>query len=350
MSTDLADNPNGLSPGSELIARGQTVQQVRSAFCTAVTVQQPRVIAKVKRNLLEEARLMGGDAFYGWRAGKETIEGPSIDLAVAAARCWGNCATDMLPVQDLPDSWIFTASFIDLETGYTRTRQFRQSKDSVIHGKLDEERKDDIRFQIGQSKAERNVILKALPSWLINQAVEAAKEGVRAELENLVKTKGHGMIADRLISALGKCGVKEAAILAKCGVAERKALSIENLVILRGDLNTLQSGQERVEVLFPAVDEPKQAAQPKEESPSKEPPAKKALKKTIKQIEDLCVRMGLSPAEKESLCANAGVQGFADLTEEKAQNLVGLLEFECDRQEQRTEEPTPREPGCDDAE
>jgi hypothetical protein len=32
-------------------------------------------------------------------------------MANAIARCWGNCAVDMLPVQELGDSYVFTASF-----------------------------------------------------------------------------------------------------------------------------------------------------------------------------------------------------------------------------------------------
>jgi hypothetical protein len=248
---DLID-PNG--NGSGLIARGSSVQQVRTQFCTAVTVQRPRQLHDVQRRLLEEARLMGEDAYYGWRVGTERVEGPSINLAVAAARCWGNCATDMMPVQDLVDSWIFTAAFIDLETGYTRTRQFRQSKKWTVAGRMDDERKDDIRFELGQSKAERNVILKALPSWLIAAALEAAKEGVRAELDKLVAKHGFATVTDRLIVALGKEGVKEEVVLAKCGVADRRGLTPDHLVVLRGDLKALQQGQERAETLFPALE------------------------------------------------------------------------------------------------
>ena len=31
-------------------------------------------------------------------------------------------------MQETPDAWIFTGHFIDLETGFTLSRQFRQSK------------------------------------------------------------------------------------------------------------------------------------------------------------------------------------------------------------------------------
>lgn len=311
---------NGRLPA--LVAAGNAVQQIRSAFATAVSVQKARNLPEVKRKLLEEARLMGEDAYYGWGAGKNAIEGPSIDLAVAAARCWGNCATDMLPVQDLPDCWIFTAAFIDLETGYTRTRQFRQSKGWAVHGKMDAERKEDIRFQIGQSKAERNVILKALPSWLINAALKAAKEGVRDELNKLIRDKGFAKVADRLFLALGKCGVKEEAILAKCGVAERKGLTVDHLIILRGDLNALQSGQERVEVLFP----PTPAEAPGKDSvPSATPTPEKADGEQLARLAGLVRELGWEEGEFLALVARYGKQRPEDLKRGEAEELLTEL-------------------------
>jgi hypothetical protein len=342
---EIVEHQGNGSYGGEIIAQGGAVQQVRSAFCTAVSVQKARDIGSVKRKLLDEARLMGEDAYYGWGAGKSAIEGPSIDLAVAAARCWGNCATDMLPVQDLADCWIFTAAFIDLETGYTRTRQFRQAKKHVVAGKMDDERKDDIRFQIGQSKAERNVILKALPSWLINAALEAAKAGVRQELENLTRKHGIVHVADRLVTALMKCGVKEPAILAKCAVADRKGLTVDHLVILRGDLSAIQNGQERADVLFPAVEAPAPtppppapAPTPQQEAtpePAEAPPAappKKALKKTLKELEALCKACHRTPPEIEEYCSQYKVQSFADLTEADAQSIIAELQASAQRQ------------------
>lgn len=250
---EVMDGPMAMTDwtATDLVASGRTVQQVRTQYSTAVSVQRPRNMVEVKKRLLQEAALMGDAAYYAWGTGKNRVEGISIDLACAAARCWGNCATDMLPVQDLEDSWIFTATFIDLETGYTRTRQFRQSKEWGVAGRFDDERKADIRFQLGQSKAERNVILKALPNWLLNQALEAAKEGVRKELDDLEKKHGRQALVDRLIAALVKCGVKEEAILRKCGVVERKGISKDDLVTLRGDYNQITAGTERAEVLFP---------------------------------------------------------------------------------------------------
>jgi len=239
---------------------GQTMVQVRGSYSTAVAVQKPRDLHSVTRALEQESQLAGESFYYGWGAGKDRIEGPSIGLAVAAARCWGNCAIELLPMQDTPTSWVFTAAFVDLETGFTITRQFRQSKKWTVHGKHDAERKDDMRFQIGQSKATRNVILKAVPEWLVDKALAAAKAGVRAKIEAYIKSKGMSAAIDVLVSSLAKVGVTEPHILDKCGVATLQGLTVENLVILKGDLTAIQNGQEFANVLFPSMNEGPQTA------------------------------------------------------------------------------------------
>lgn len=239
--------------GSGLPMPGQVALQARGTYVTAVQVQKPRDLMEVDARLNQEANLMGEAAYYGWGAGDDRIEGPSEALAFAAARCWGNTAIEYSPVQETLDSYVFTAHFVDLETGFTLSRPFRQSKRWKVYGKLDETRKEDVRFQIGATKAARNVILKALPSWLIDKALETAKAGVRAKLEAFIEKKGISAAQDLIVSELAKCAVKEEAILAKFGVAERKALDTDKLVILRGDLKALQTGQERASELFPSI-------------------------------------------------------------------------------------------------
>lgn len=257
MATDL-DNEiiegELIDQDSASAARAQQgMMQVRGSYATAVSVQNPRGLNRVTRNLEQESALAGASFYYGWSVGRDRIEGPSIGLAMAAARCWGNCAIEQLPMQETADSWVFTAIFVDLETGFTLSRQFRQSKRWNVAGKHDAERKDDIRFQIGQSKAARNVILKALPEWLIDKAMDAAKAGVREKIESFIKEKGFPAAVDALVKALAKVGVTDAAIVDKFGIATVDGLDVDHLVILKGDLLAIQNGQERAEALFPAL-------------------------------------------------------------------------------------------------
>lgn len=236
------------------------VQRVAGQFVTAIAVQKPRTLPSVQKRLEEEATLAGESFFYGWQAGNERIEGPSVKLAMAAVRCWGNCSVELLPIQETADSWIFTAAFVDYETGFTLQRQFRQSKSWTVYGKLDAARKEDVRFQIGQSKAVRNVVLNAIPSGLVDRAMEVAKDGARTRLTSYIEKidkqagkKGAGIVqaTDAVLKSLAKHGAKEEAVLRKLEIADRKAIDVDRLLVLRGDLAALDNGECRCDDIFP---------------------------------------------------------------------------------------------------
>ncbi len=270
------------------------IQKIETRYATAIQVQKPRSLPDVSRRLCEEAALSGDAFFYGWGAGQDKIEGPTVKLANAAVRCYGNCAIDMAPVQETHDAWIFTAIFIDLETGFTMPRQFRQSKTWTVHGRHDAARKEDIRFQIGQSKAIRNLVLNALPSGLIDRAMETAKNNARAKLtahiERIDKEKGAGKglvtSVDWVIKCLAKVGVKEETILSKLDIASRTAIDVDRLLILHADLGAIEGGEVRAEELYPPA-KPEEMADKmadrmgkKEDEPAKE--EKKSPKTTGK--------------------------------------------------------------------
>jgi hypothetical protein len=101
------------------------------------------------------------------------IEGPSIKCANAVARVFGNCDVDTRVV-DAGSHWVFYSRFIDLETGYSLTRPFQQRKNQAsMRG--DSGRQEDIAFQIGTSKAIRNVINNALEFYTSFAATEAKR-------------------------------------------------------------------------------------------------------------------------------------------------------------------------------
>ncbi|SFH98664.1 hypothetical protein [Planctomicrobium piriforme] len=233
-------------------AAGVPMQQIKTSYATAMTVQRPRVLPSIEKTFLTEAGMAGERFFYGWGAGKEKIEGASIDLAMALVRTWGNCAVEMQPVQEVSDAWIFTAAFVDLETGFTLMRQFRQSKNSIVYGKHDEFRKADIRFQIGQSKAIRNVVLNALPKWLADKGIDAAKENVIELIKKAIEKKGHAEIARLSVERLAQNGVPVDLVLGKFGRPTIAALTIEDLVVMRSDALALHEGIDTIENLYPS--------------------------------------------------------------------------------------------------
>lgn len=152
----------------------------------------------VKRNLpdiLREAKVLAAAAsqkFYysipfkeRARDGKPErtvhVEGVSIDGAMAALSIYGNCRVEAFPANETASHWTFMARFVDYEKGVTVVRAFNQRK-SQSTGMRDAERNLDIVFQIGQSKAIRNVIIGAL-KWLTDEMFLAAKSGVLERIQ-----------------------------------------------------------------------------------------------------------------------------------------------------------------------
>lgn len=247
----------------EALNQGKAIQVVQTPYQTAVAIQKPRNLREVEKKCLDEAALAGDTCYYGWGSGKDRIEGPSISCAMIALRNFGNCAVASRPVIETPTAFIFTSAFIDLETGVTYERQFRQSKKSIVYGKHDEARKEDIRFQIGQSKADRNAVLRAVPSWLTDKMVEEAKAGVREQIERFVNDPKKGGIEaarKRAFDALSKYGVKIEQIEIKLD-KKYAAWDIECLVILQGDIKALTTGTESADALYPKPDEQDEQAE-----------------------------------------------------------------------------------------
>jgi hypothetical protein len=122
------------------------------------------------------------------------IEGPSIKCANAVSRLFGNNDTDVR-VFDTGTHWLFYARFMDLETGYCLTRPFQQRKNQgSVRG--DSGRAEDIAFQIGTSKAIRNVTCNALEFFTSFAADEAKRSIVEKVGEKLDYYKKR--VSDRL--------------------------------------------------------------------------------------------------------------------------------------------------------
>jgi hypothetical protein len=139
--------------------------QVIGAQVVAVLRDESRVLQK----LVAHAAAAGSDWFYRFPVrrkdgGQDWIEGPSIKLALDVARIYGNCIIRPREV-DVGDAWVFYARFDDVESGFSLERAYRQRKSQVSIKTKDADRQQDAAYQIGQSKALRNVIVNALQSY-----------------------------------------------------------------------------------------------------------------------------------------------------------------------------------------
>ena len=275
VQTEGFGRPGGPANAGELIAQGQTVQQIQTPYATAVSVQRPRELKVVLEKCLIEAEIGGDSMYYRWevtstdkktgKSVKSAIEGPSVNMALMIARNMGNCAVIQRPMQETKTGFIFTAAFVDLETGFTIERQFRMDKNFTIYGNMDQFRKDDIRFQIGQSKAIRNVVNNAINSGILNKCLEMAKSSVRKTIEAEIKKVGGeiALVIDRVLKAFAKYSIQAEDIERKLGV---KTINwdVDELVMLYGDLKALKEGTETADSLY-GPDEPEPEKKPASE-------------------------------------------------------------------------------------
>jgi hypothetical protein len=196
----VPDDDEGHAPRNGLALQpGMSAIRTQTNYQTAIAVTKPRDLKDVEQRVLAEAARLGTDFLYSWRVstqdkrldegdGKTTIEGMSIDGAMVLARNWGNCAVPVRMDNETDTHFYLCADFIDLETGFSFPRLFRQRK-SVSMGRMDKDRAEDIAFQIGQSKAQRNAIDKAMPEWLKDRATQAAKSAALKKYADVEKWK-----------------------------------------------------------------------------------------------------------------------------------------------------------------
>jgi hypothetical protein len=215
----------------------------------AVAVHRDEAI--VLRKLKVLATAAGTDWYYRFpvKNRKENttdwIEGPSIKLANDLARIYGNCDID-IRVMDLGDSWLFYARFTDFETGFSLTRPFQQAKNASKMGGADENRRRDIAFQVGVSKAERNVVVNALQTF-----ADFAFEEARSALVDKIG-KALPQYRDRTLQGLTSQQVDVKRVEAVIGrvAAEWLAPDVARVIAM---MKAVADGMATWEETFPAI-------------------------------------------------------------------------------------------------
>lgn len=254
--------------------KGGSVQKIQTRYQTAMRVDLPRDMDRVMTAVKREASLAGEDFMYSWTQGKgqdrSIIEGVSIDGAMILARNFGNCVPEIEVTEDAPTHWYLLATFIDFETGFTLPRLYRKSKTGV-HGKHDAERKLDIALQIGQSKAQRNVIVKAMPTYLVKAAIEDSKRAAAAAIKDLPEA------ITKSVAAYAKLGVTLEDLEGYLGV-RKDQWNKTDIVRLRATWRAIDERQTSVEQEFRQKDD---------EAPAVKTPDAPAATKTVEESENL---------------------------------------------------------------
>jgi len=283
MSVEMNGKPPALSPnqGSQMALAG-----LGMALTTPIV--RPRDHGWILNQIRAHAAANAQTYYYSWpvknrRQGTvDTVEGPTIKLANDIARLYGNCFAGVIDVKDLGDYWEFVALFVDRESGFMMARSFRQRREQNI-GMKDAERALDIVYQIGSSKAIRNVVTNALSTY-VNFAMQEAKKNLSSWVENN-KEK-----ADRFIDDVcARHNLDISRIEAVVG-KKRKEWLVNDTARVLVNLRSIEEGMASAQDVFPAAEhanevyerrsaERKQELAEDDAPPANKPPAKKAAAK-----------------------------------------------------------------------
>jgi hypothetical protein len=198
----------------DLVPRGREVSgssmMVQDQIITAQVVSVPRDNAKILKGLQFAAAYAGDKVLnYRWqvknrRTGKlDTVQGLTIKAADILLREYTNAYVD-LRFNETSTSWVYKATFVDLERGIARPAFWQEYKGTSRLGARDDtdQRLKQLPFQVGQSKAIRNVIVKYLE---IPYGTYLQKEGENNLIERV--SKDIAAYRERCKAALANLGV-----------------------------------------------------------------------------------------------------------------------------------------------
>lgn len=302
--SDFIDNETGevteTPIGGEMVpyeAAGAMRVVTHGGVVSAQRVALPRDTKRVLSSLRVQSQHASDDWYYQLPVKNKDgtqgrIEGPSIQCAMAAARAYGNCQVDC-SAEETPVSYIFSARFVDIETGFTVIRPFRQRKGAASMGK-NKGRNEDIDFQIGASKAMRNVICNAISDVTDYAWKEAKKSIVEAIGRNIEKYRA------RAVERYGELGIDVKLVERIYGkkVAEWLAPDIAKMV---SEIQAITDGMALATDFYPVAPpapEPEKAEAKEPEKATEEKPQTIAEKSEAAQKEKKAEKTELNPSLK----------------------------------------------------
>jgi hypothetical protein len=234
--------------GRELAtAGGHRGGPIVERIITAQPVAVPRDDGKILQKLKALATAAGDDWYYRFpvkdKGATKSIEGPSIKCANNVARLYGNCEIDTRAL-DNGDTWIIYARFIDWETGFSMTRPFEQSKGQQTIKTENQARAQQNAFQIGVSKAIRNVVCNALEQFTTFAFEEARK--------NIVEKVGKKLpeYRERVLAALKELKVDAKRVEATLGRPSKDWLA-DDVAKVIAEIQAIRDGMATIDETWP---------------------------------------------------------------------------------------------------
>jgi hypothetical protein len=234
---------------------GHALTRQTSAIGDELIGAQPVAVHRDEQRIFPRlaalAAAAGEDWFYRFPVkkkdgGQDWIEGPSIKLANEVLRIFGNLRQQVREF-DVGGAWVFYARVHDLEGGSSMERAYRQRKSQASMRTRDADRQLDIAYQIGQSKAIRNVICNFLQIY-----ADYAFEEARNSLVNKIGKDLDGW-RKRTLASLAKMPVDLARVERVVGRAAKDWLA-PNIAQVIAMGKSIADGMASVDEVFPLIE------------------------------------------------------------------------------------------------
>ena len=253
--------------------QARAVAEVQAALVIAAS--RPRNELRARDRLLQACQRvnLAAGALYQYSRGGTAISGPSIRLAEAAARAWGNMNYGFRELSRNVGVSECEAFAWDLETNTKAVRQFsvRHRRDTKKGGyDLTDER--DI-YELMANQAQRRVraaILEIIPGDIIEDAVAECEKTQHAQVGNVTEA------AEKLLAAFKAIGVSREAVEKRLG-HRIDAIQPAQIIAFRKIFTSIKDGMSETKDWFELDAKPE--AQKEQPAPEKQPEEKAAAQK-----------------------------------------------------------------------
>lgn len=194
--------------------QARAVAEVQAALVIAAS--RPRNELRARDRLLQACQRvnLASGALYQYNRGGTAVSGPSIRLAEAAARAWGNMTYGFRELSRRTGESECEAFAWDLETNTKAVRQFsvRHRRDTKKGGyDLTDER--DI-YELMANQAQRRVraaILEIIPGDIMEDAVAECEKTMKANVGNVAEASA------KLVQAFADMGIPRESVEKRLG-------------------------------------------------------------------------------------------------------------------------------------
>lgn len=185
-------NAPSVGSNNSVMATSTQMRELAETFAALQAAKSfPRDVKRCVENIMNECMNLplAQQAVYQYARGGTDISGPSIHLAKAIVKHWGNCEAGIRELEMRNGETICEAFAWDKETNYRESKRFTvphvrytKSKGAV---RLEDPRDLYELAANNGSRRERACILSIIPKWVVDQAVEQCENTIKASVKDL---------------------------------------------------------------------------------------------------------------------------------------------------------------------